>query len=134
VTGAFLAGLTLVLAALMLVPFAAGVLLAACFGVSHRTLLVSFGLGGIGVLGAVTFAAYLLSPTVGRVFAIGATAILAVLAGWAGTRLNREGWLAVRELAAPTGLWTAYSLASVALGCVQERCPRLRQSCIMTAP
>ncbi len=115
-TAAHLAALTALLAVLMLVPFAAGVLLAVRFRATQRTLLVSFGLCGVGLLGITTFGVYLLSASSGRIFAIAATFATLAAAVWAAVRLDGAQRTAVRELVPATALWLAYSMASVALG------------------
>ncbi|HET6211048.1 MAG TPA: hypothetical protein VFD94_11720, partial [Jatrophihabitans sp.] len=112
-----LLGLLCLHLALILLPLAAGTLIAAALGVRDLLLLVLAGVTGFGVLAALTFWVYLASAQAGQLFAV--AALLASLLGclWALRRLARTGARTVcAPLLPPVSFLAASALLMTALG------------------
>lgn len=100
---------------LLLLPMAACTLLARRYGMTEPVLLVLSGIAGSGLLGFAVFWAYLISPAVGRPFAIVVDAACAlVVADACRSRFSR--WRELAVLGPVTALYAAAGLFYLAVG------------------
>jgi len=113
VTALVLTGLLALHLVLILLPLAAGALIAAALGVRDLLVQVLAGVTGFGVLAMLTFWVYLADPHAGQAFAL--VALLASLVGgvWA---VRRTAATHYRRLLPPTAFLAAYTLLMTGLG------------------
>jgi hypothetical protein len=98
------------------IPIIAAALVALRCGVTHRLLLLGFGVSGTLVSGYSAFWVYFLAPAAGRPFSVVMTAVALVVIGVMVLQLRSRAAPVISVLAMPMLVWSASALLVLSLG------------------